>query len=120
MLKAYTSNAVYRPIGEALSNLDFEKIRFYLAAVFENSPKYRQSNDIKMVEKPVYRGINKYFFNKDDYQINSINFWPRFSSTSKDKRVARNFNAVNGETVIFEIFLSSKNDPPTSISLTGN
>ena len=61
--------------------------------------------------------MNKYFFNLEDYKINSISFWPRFSSTSRKYNVARNFNTKNGETVVFEIYLNSNNDPPTSIPL---
>ena len=61
--------------------------------------------------------MNKDFFNLDDYKINSISFWPRFSSTSRKYKMARNFKIKDGQTVVFEIYLSSNNDPPTSISL---
>lgn len=77
--------------------------------------------------KPVYRGFNPLseFYNKDAYSRNSIGCWTTFQSCTKSKNVALGFSIqpqkkmfdIAKEVLIFEIYLSRENSPPTQIDL---
>lgn len=64
--------------------------------------------------------MNIDFFNESDYEINSIKYWPRISSTSHSKNVAIQWSSKDSlsEVLIFEIhLLPRKNQVPTNINL---
>ena len=72
-----------------------------------------------MGSEPVYRGMSIKFFNENDYKHNSILYWPRFSSTTRDKAVSLNFAKmdIKDDFLIFEIYLSKASGVSTNICL---
>lgn len=85
--------------------------------------KYGPKLSYKMCHQPVYRGVPAKFVRDADFQVNSIGYWPTFSSTTKQEEIALQFSLVGcdsakGESrsaMVFEIFLSSQNSTPTNI-----
>jgi hypothetical protein len=70
--------------------------------------------------EPLYRGVNADAINITDYHACKIHYWPCFSSTSKlkDFAVKRSRRGVsNNPALIFEIYTSTDNDPPTNVEL---
>ena len=56
--------------------------------------------------------------------MNSIGSWTTFQSSTTDEKIALWFSFQNqkpfsGELLLFKIYLTSKNDPPTFIELAG-
>ena len=75
---------------------------------------------LSWIKNPVYRGVNPAYIKLDDYQIGSISFWPKLTSTSKDRRVAEGFSYSNNnpwKRLLFEIYLTKNNDPVSFIDL---
>ena len=72
----------------------------------------------------MYRGIWHASIDLDDYKIGGINFWPGFSSTSKDKNFARDRSRGDKDenpALIFEIFVAANsNNPSCNIDLPRN
>ena len=54
---------------------------------------------------------------KDFYEQSKIYYWPCFSSTTKNRRVAENWSRKDNKSFIFEIFVSENNYPYTNIDL---
>jgi hypothetical protein len=72
------------------------------------------------MNSPVYRGVNPAYVKLDDYHIGSISFWPKLTSTSKDRRVAEGFSfscSNPWKRLLFEIYLTKNNDPVSFIDL---
>jgi len=77
----------------------------------------------KEYTKPVYRGFNPSspFYDKDAYKRNSIGCWTTFQSCTLDINIALGFSqspqgkkfALNRELLVFEIYLTNKNEPAT-------
>ena len=56
----------------------------------------------------------------DDYKKYGIHYWPGFSSTSKLKEFAvkrSRGKTIGAESLVFEIYCSDRNDPPTNLEL---
>lgn len=60
----------------------------------------------------MYRGTENLNFN--DYEENGIHYWPLFTSTSKEEKIARKFGSK-----LFKIYLTKENQPPTNINIIG-
>ena len=79
LLKAYTGDCLYGPIGEKITKHKYEAIQGYLSFVFKTLKEHGKGYSVKAIDKPVYRGINPTgYYKKDDYKVNSIGTWTTF------------------------------------------
>lgn len=76
-----------------------------------------------MTHQPVWRGVPSKFVRDADYQVNSIGYWPTYSSTTKQEEIALQFSLVGSdaekgkprEAMVFEIYLNNENSTATNI-----
>ena len=122
MVKTYTNNIVYTNIGKKMRTSQFEDIQSYCTTLIEGLNAHGPERKYQAYHKPVYRGVSAEFIKETDYIQGSIGFWPTFSSTSTDANIGYGFArqaarrlGADAIPVVFEIYISSKNNFPTNI-----
>ena len=126
MLKVYTHDSTFYNIGLRFQIGNFCDIQAYTATVLEaiqaHGSKYMYNN----CNKPVFRGLSPHgSFNPVDFQLNSIGYFNKFSSSSTQDYVANRFSyrgqadrgTFDGELLRFRIFCTSKNEPRNHVKL---
>ena len=111
LIKTYTNEACYKNISLSLVNGMHEKAHNYIYLLLSTLPHIGNKYEYKAHWNPLYRGVLREYVNLDDYRINRVHYWPAFSSSSKDHKVAlqmaRRGKGKKENVVIFEIFVSN-------------
>ena len=116
--KSYSSEAIYREVGEAIRTGQFNKISCYLTTLVKSLTKHGKQLAYTRLNSTVFRGIR--LDASEDYPVNHIGYWPCFCSTSKSLDVGRNFARYEVKddiwTTVFKINLSKKNDMASNLN----
>lgn len=104
----------------ALYNGNYGSIRNYLTALFKNLESFGERYMYKDEEKPVYKAVYAYDVDIEKYKLNKVHIWNGFSICTKKRAAAidRSRKDKSGQNAfLFEIHLSNKNRPVTSLDL---
>ncbi|TNV83570.1 hypothetical protein FGO68_gene7448 [Halteria grandinella] len=114
----YTQNSCYSTYSHILAEARYNRFQNFFDLLSEVLGKVGKCYEYKRLSIPVYRGISLARVNLDQYKVGSVGYWPSFTSTSKDMKVALGFSKMEREQskkFLFEIYLTGQNQPASNI-----
>jgi len=104
LIKIYTEDNFYQLVRPAFVDSNFHQLKHYITSIVNLQKNLGEDN--KYLKKGrLYRGTGG--LKIEDYKENGIHFWPNMTSSSKSKKIAKEFAfRYNNPRVIFEIFVN--------------
>jgi hypothetical protein len=94
----------------------------YISSIFQGLESHGERLGYTALHKPVWRGMSSQFLDMADYKPGKIGYWPTFSSTTKDKKMAvlfSNTGDLKYPKILMKIYLSRTNSPISHIDCIG-